>query len=143
MSEEKDDPSRSWALREAAQEAAQNAYAPYSGLRVGAAVLSASGAIHRGCNVECAAMPSGGCAERAAIASAITAEGACFGLVAITVAAIDRHGRVLPVSPCGACRQVLVEFADDARVEYRDAAGAWRTTSAAALLPERFILPPT
>lgn len=129
------------ALRDAAQSVAQHAYAPYSGLRVGAALLSRTGAIHRGCNVECAAMPSGGCAERAAIASAIAAEGAGFGLVAIVVAAIDRQGRTLPVSPCGACRQMLVEFAVDAQVEYLSAAGAWTSTTAAALLPERFNLP--
>ena len=87
-------------------------------------------------------MPIGGCAERAAIASAVLAEGPGFALVAIAVAAFARDGTPLPVTPCGACRQALIEFGPDARVEYFGPEG-WVATSVRELLPHRFVLPPT
>ena len=130
------------ALHEAAVAAANQAYAPYSGLSVGAALLSATGNVHRGCNVENGALPIGGCAERAAIASAVLAEGAGFRLVAIAVAAFARDGTPLAVAPCGACRQALIEFGPDARVEFLGA-GGWVATTAHDLLPHRFVLPET
>lgn len=68
------------ALREAAARAAKQAYAPYSGLRVGAALRSTSGLVYCGCNVENGALPVGACAERAAIAAAVLAEGRVSGL---------------------------------------------------------------
>ncbi len=129
------------ALRQRAIDAAQRAYAPYSRLKVGAALQSASGAVYTGCNVENAAYPIGGCAERAAIASAVQAEGAAFRLVAIAVAAFARDAEALPVSPCGACRQALVEFGPAARVSFRQPDGSWVEVEADALLPWRFVLP--
>ena len=129
-------------LRILAEQAAQHAYAPYSKLRVGAALRGASGAGYAGCNVEHASYSIGGCAERAAIAAAVQAEGADFRLAAIAVAAFSDTGTPLPVSPCGACRQALIEFGIDACVSFRQPDGRWAEVAADALLPYRFILPP-
>jgi cytidine deaminase len=128
-------------LREAADRAASRAYAPYPGLKVGAALRSANGLIHCGCNVENGALPVGNCAERAAIAAAVLAEGPDFRLAAIAVVAIGGDGRPLPVPPCGACRQVLVEFGAGASVGFQSADGNWTEVSAEDLLPHRFVLP--
>ena len=130
------------ALHALAIEAAHQAYAPYSKLRVGAALRSARGKVYVGCNVENASYPLGGCAERAAIAAAVQAEGADFRLEAIAVAAFAEDGRALPVSPCGGCRQALVEFGERATVGFRQPDGTWLDVSAGALLPYRFVLPP-
>lgn len=128
-------------LRELAAQAARRAYAPYSKLSVGAALRSTGGAVYVGCNVENAAFPVGGCAERAAIATAVQSEGADFRLAAIAVAAFAADGTALPVSPCGACRQALVEFGADAAVTFRDADGNWVQVDSGALLPWRFLMP--
>ncbi|MBS0556971.1 MAG: cytidine deaminase [Proteobacteria bacterium] len=129
-------------LRALATQAAQRAYAPYSKLNVGAALRSAGGTVYLGCNVENAAYPIGGCAERAAIAAAVHAEGADFHLEAIAVAAFDATGRLLAISPCGACRQALVEFGAQARVSFHQPDGSWSDVLADDLLPWRFVLPP-
>lgn len=134
-------PSDLAALRSRAIDAARQAYAPYSNLRVGAALRSARGEIYAGCNVENGAYPIGGCAERGAIASAVQAEGKEFRLAAIAVAAFAADGTPLPVSPCGACRQALVEFGADAQVTFLQADGSWIEVDAGALLPYRFVLP--
>lgn len=130
-------------LRDAAAVAARQAYAPYSGLRVGAALRSTSGRVHCGCNVENGALPVGGCAERAAIAAAVMAEGPGFRLAAIAVVAFQGEGEdlALPVPPCGACRQALVEFGADADVGFLAPDGHWTVITADALLPHRFVLP--
>jgi cytidine deaminase len=128
-------------LRTAAIAAAWQAYAPYSGLFVGAALRSTRGAVYRGCNVENGALPIGGCAERAAIAAAVLAEGSAFELSAICIAAFSQAGIALPVSPCGACRQALVECGTQARVEFLTPDGSWIQVAAADLLPYRFVLP--
>jgi cytidine deaminase len=93
----------------AAREAASNAYAPYSGFSVGAAVRLESGNIIRGANVENAAFPSGICAERAALANSVSNHGN-DNPVAIAIASITEDGLtdVYP-SPCGNCRQVIAE----------------------------------
>ncbi|MDE2084194.1 MAG: cytidine deaminase [Xanthomonadaceae bacterium] len=128
-------------LRGLAKKAAQQAYAPYSLLRVGAALSSAAGCVYTGCNVENGALPIGGCAERAAIATAVQAEGAAFRLAAIAVAAFATDGAQLPVSPCGACRQALVEFGAEAAVTFRQPDGSWIEVLAGDLLPWRFVMP--
>lgn len=128
-------------LREAANQAANQAYAPHSGLRVGAALRSSRGWLYSGCNVENGALPVGSCAERAAIAAAVLAEGPRFSLAAIAVVAINGEGSVIPTPPCGACRQALVEFGANARVGFLDPGGAWTVMTAEALLPHRFLLP--
>jgi cytidine deaminase len=128
-------------LRSLAEAAARKAYAPYSGLHVGAALRSRAGRIHVGCNVENGALTVGGCAERAAIAAAVVAEGTAFRLAEIVVAAFDADGQALPVSPCGACRQALMEFGAEAEVSFLGSDGRWFSASVAALFPHPFALP--
>ncbi|MER3399886.1 MAG: cytidine deaminase [Thermoflexus sp.] len=108
----------------------ERAYAPYSGYRVGAALLSASGRVFTGCNVENAVYPLGLCAERVAVFKAISEGERTF----ITIVVATENGG----TPCGACRQVLSEFAADLRILLVDARGQVRETSLRALLPEPF-----
>jgi cytidine deaminase len=128
-------------LRHAAAGAARKARAPHSSLHVGAALRSASGRLHLGCNLESAALPLGGCAERAALAAAVVAEGPALGIEAIAIVALDADGREAASAPCGACRQLLVELAPEAEVGFLDADGRWRVMTARELLPHPFILP--
>lgn len=97
-------------LLDKAFEALENAYSAYSGFSVGAAVLLANGVVVKGNNQENAAYPSGLCAERVAIFSA----SANYPGVAIKAIAIAAKSQTMlinsPVTPCGACRQVMVEF---------------------------------
>jgi cytidine deaminase len=110
-----------------------HAFAPYSSFRVGAAIMGASGRIYVGCNVENATYGATICAERAAICSMV-ANGETR-LVAVAV-----YTEAEPAAtPCGICRQVLAEFAEDAPVVVANASR--RTVySMAHLLPERFVL---
>jgi cytidine deaminase len=91
-------------LLERALGAMSRAYAPYSGFRVGAALLGADGSIAEGCNVENAAYPAGICAERSAVAAAVARGVRAFEAIAIATEAEE------PTPPCGICRQVLEEF---------------------------------
>jgi cytidine deaminase len=106
-----DDPaSPDWTpLLDAAWTARERAHAPYSHFRVGAALLTQDGLIVAGCNVENAAYPVGLCAERGAISAAVAQGLRPGGLVAAVV--VTEADRLTP--PCGACRQVLAEFAED------------------------------
>jgi len=88
----------------AAVKAAGSAYCPYSGFRVGAAILDANNVIHSGCNVENASFGLTICAERAAAAAAVAAGAVRFKALAVAA------GRGSAAYPCGACRQVLAEF---------------------------------
>jgi len=97
-------------LEKTARDAAQAAYAPYSKFRVGAAVLTGSGKIFGGCNVENASFGLCNCAERTAVFSAVAA-----GENKINAVAIYTPTKTA-TSPCGACRQVLNEFGPDALV---------------------------
>ena len=93
----------------AAREAARNAYAPYSGFRVGAAVRLESGVLIRGTNVENAAFPSGICAERSALSNSVSNH-PDDKPVAIAIAAMtEEEFTDEPVPPCGNCRQVIAE----------------------------------
>jgi len=98
-------------LKQAAR-AARSAHCPYSHFKVGAAVRAADGRVFTGCNVENASFGLTLCAERAAIAAAVTA--GAWQVVAIAIAASG----TAPTPPCGACRQVIAEFADDDCVVY-------------------------
>ncbi len=117
-------------LARLAQEARKKAYAPYSRYDVGAALLTASGQVFSGCNVENAAYPMTICAERTAIVKAISEGERDFVAIAI---ATHNGG-----SPCGACRQVMREFAPNLRVLLVDDAGQLRQFTLAQLLPESF-----
>ncbi len=98
-----------------AGEARRRAYAPYSGYPVGAAVLARSGQIYDGVNVENAAYPSGICAERSAVFTAVSQGEREL----LAVAVVNANGG----TPCGSCRQVLSEFGPGARVIVADGEG--------------------
>lgn len=93
-------------LIQAAIDTKENAYVPYSGFRVGAALLAKDGRIFTGCNVENAAYSPTICAERTAVAKAVSEGCREFTAIAVT----GDHGDYL--TPCGVCRQVLAEFCD-------------------------------
>jgi cytidine deaminase len=113
--------------------AQEKAYAPYSRFRVGAAVLTPSGRIFPGCNVENAAYPQGSCAEAGAIAAMALA-----GERAIAAVLVVGDGAAL-VTPCGGCRQRIREFAPpDAPIHIAGPDGLRRSFTLAALLPESF-----
>ena len=97
-------------LIDAARRAQQQAYAPYSRFRVGAAVEGEDGSIFAGCNVENASYGLVMCAERVAIGAAVSAGIQRFRRVAVV------SDSEPPAAPCGACRQVIFEFAPDAEV---------------------------
>src|SRR5215470_2862936 len=98
-------------LLKRAREAQQNAYAPYSKFRVGAAILLDNGKIFTGCNVENASYGLTNCAERSAIFAAVSSLGGAHIRIS-AVAVVNDHNA--PCSPCGACRQVIAEFGPDA-----------------------------
>jgi len=92
-----------------AQKARENAYAPYSGYRVGAALLGEDGIVYSGCNVENAAYGNSYCAERTALVKAVSEGCRRFVRIAIVSSGSAPY-------PCGACRQSLMEFAPDLEV---------------------------
>ena len=114
-----------------ALEARRLAYAPYSGYRVGAALLSVSGEIYHGVNIENAAYPTSMCAERTAVFKAVSNGELAFSAIAI---ATENGG-----SPCGACRQVLSEFGLETLVLVVNSQGeVTLETTVGELLPEAF-----
>jgi cytidine deaminase len=120
------------ALVAAARAVRQNAYAPYSEFLVGAAVLDERGWIHAGCNVENVSYGLTVCAERNAVAVAVAA-----GARRILAVAVVSSARP-PVTPCGACRQVLAEFGADALIVCCSDGVADRRYRLAELLPHAF-----
>ena len=116
----------------------EQAYAPYSNFPVGAALLTRDGRRFSGCNVENASYGLCNCAERTALFSAVAAGCRPGDFAALAVIA-DTDA---PVSPCGACRQVMSELCDDAMpVLLANLSGDTEQTSVAALLPGSFKLP--
>jgi cytidine deaminase len=121
-----------------ARSAREQAYAPYSNFLVGAALLTRDGRRFSGCNVENASYGLCNCAERTALFSAIAAGCRPGDFAALAVVADTEN----PVSPCGACRQVMSELCDDAMpVLLANLHGDTQQTSVAALLPGSFKLP--
>lgn len=119
------------ALIQAALQARQNAYAPYSHYAVGAAIVTRDGKIFSGCNVENAAYPTGMCAERVALFKAVSEGARAFSAV---VVATENGG-----SPCGSCRQALAEFGLDWEILMVDNTGAIKQQSTLReLLPLAF-----
>lgn len=101
-------------LLQAAAEARNNSYCPYSGFAVGAALLAADGTVYTGVNVENASYGATNCAERTALFTAV-ADGRRKGdFVAIAIAGGPKDGDLIPCPPCGICRQALSEFTDSA-----------------------------
>ena len=116
-------------LREIAAQARLRAYAPYSGFLVGAALELASGSVIPGCNVENVSLGLTLCAERACVVQAIAQGEKTFATLVIVA------DTKMPVVPCGACRQVLAEFAPDIIITSWTLAGASQEFSLADLLP--------
>jgi cytidine deaminase len=109
-------------------------YSPYSRFAVGAALQGASGAVYHGCNVENASFGLTCCAERSAVFQAVSAGEQSFTAIAVTA----RAGQGAP--PCGACRQVLAEFAPNLVVYWRDQRGHILKKKLSVLLPDQFDL---
>ena len=120
-------------LKDAAAAVRENAHAPYSKFKVGAAVRGASGAVYAGCNVENVSYPEGTCAEAGAIAAMVAA-----GETKLTEVYVIAESPV-PVSPCGGCRQKLAEFgAGNVPVTMGNTSGMEKTLTIAELLPGAF-----
>lgn len=122
-------------LLRAARSAMKKAYAPYSKFRVGSAILTRTGKIFSGCNVENASYGMTNCAERTAIFAAVAELGPKLEVTAVAV--VNDHG--VPCSPCGACRQVIYEFGPEAIIFFQGAEGD-KQAHITELLPEGFRL---
>jgi cytidine deaminase len=120
------------ALLAHADAAMEHAYAPYSGFRVGAALLASNGMVVEGCNVENVSFPAGSCAERVAVGAAVVR-----GLREFEALAIVTEADV-PTPPCGFCRQVLLEFAPALPVLSVTRGGAEARWDMSELLPHAF-----
>ncbi|HZD76357.1 MAG TPA: cytidine deaminase [Acidobacteriaceae bacterium] len=123
-------------LLAAAEQAAHHAYAPYSGFRVGAALLLEGGAMVTGANVENASYSLSICAERSAVARAIAEHGPKSRIHAVAVANLNNAAS----APCGACRQVLAEFMPPPGLVVFPFDGTIQTHTLAELFPLRFDL---
>ena len=115
-----------------AERAKKKAYTPYSKFKVGAAVLCADGKIYTGCNIENASFGLTVCAERVAIFKAISEGSTKFEAIAV-IGDTDK-----PCSPCGACRQVMSEFCEDAPLIMANSKGDVKIKKVKELLPEAF-----
>ena len=126
-------------LIELAIDAMHGAYAPYSGYKVGAALLCADGSIYQGCNIENAAYGPSNCAERTAIFKAVSEGHREFKAIAVCG---GKDGIITgSFPPCGVCRQVMREFCNDDFVIYMiETDGNYRTCTLSELLPYSFSL---
>ena len=121
-------------LRNVAEDARRNAYAPYSHFHVGAALRSSTGHVYGGANVENASFGVGICAERSALVAAVTAGERNFAELVLVSDATE------PAAPCGVCRQALSEFAPALRIVSHGMNGQTAEWSLADLLPHQFKL---
>lgn len=121
-------------LLAAAREAHGNAYAPYSGFFVGAALRGADGRIYRGANIENASYGLSRCAEQSAVQAMASAGVRAFDEMVVYTEADE------PATPCGGCRQILVEFSPAARLWLVNHRGQVREYTAGELLPAAFEL---
>jgi cytidine deaminase len=131
------------ALLDAARAVRPNAHAPYSNYRVGAALLDDKGQLHVGCNVENSSYPEGTCAEANAIATMVAQGGRVVRAIAVVGesgdVSIAQGGKVAACTPCGGCRQSILEFSDDdTRIILLDAAAEVKTFSIDEWLPASF-----
>ena len=124
-------------LRNLAAQVAANSYSPYSRFRVGSALLLTEGSVVTGCNVENCSYRLTTCAEQAAITRAVSDFGPDVRVAAVAVANLNGAASM----PCGACRQTLSEFGDDATlILYPGEGGEPQETTLGALLPHAFRL---
>lgn len=121
-------------LLSAADKAMENAYAPYSGFRVGAALLCADGRVFTGCNIENSSYGATNCAERTAVFKAVSEDCRDFSAIAI----VSSGGG--ETFPCGICRQVLGEFSPNIRIILRNESGAAAVYTFQELMPKFFSL---
>ena len=121
-------------LLEAAQSAHANAYAPYSEFQVGAALRAESGTLYRGANIENASYGLSRCAEQSAVQAMASAGERSFSELVVYTTAND------PATPCGACRQILFEFAKEADVYLVNDEGTVKHYHVTDLLPDGFSL---
>ena len=119
-------------LMDAAMHARENAYTPYSGFQVGAALLCEDGTLYTGCNIEAASYGNTICAERTALCKAVSDGKRRFSMIAVAALTDD------PCTPCGICRQKLMEFAPELVVLCGDIAGGITVFSLQELLPHAF-----
>jgi len=131
------DTAKATSLKEAAMRALVNAYAPYSNFRVGAALKTTGGDIVIGCNMENSAYGLAICAETLAVASAVSQGLKDFEEIAIATDDAE------PTPPCGACRQVLNEFAPNIRISSYTRGGKEAAWTLDELLPHAFVLNPS
>lgn len=125
-------------LIEMAMEARKSAYAPYSGYRVGAALLGKSGKVYLGCNIENASYTPTVCGERVAVFKAVSEGEKAFEAIAVCGGNKEEIEGSFP--PCGVCRQVLREFCnpDEFKVYLIDKGGAYKAVTLSELLPYGF-----
>lgn len=113
-----------------AKKALEYSYSPYSNYKVGASLLTTTGKIYTGCNIECSSYTPTVCAERVAIFKAVSEGERQFKALAVIT--------VNSGFPCGVCRQVLREFAVDIPIYVGDMVGNYQIVSSASLLPHSF-----
>lgn len=118
-------------LYEIAEKAISDAYAPYSGYRVGAALLSEEGKVYVGVNIENISYGATICAERSALGNAVSDGARTFSKIAIAA----EEGEACP---CGICRQALIEFSPDMRVVTRSSEGKMNAAKLSDMLPHAF-----
>ncbi len=119
-------------LVQAAKEAMEHAYSPYSRFQVGAALLAKDGTVFRGCNIENASYGATNCAERTAIFKAVSEGYREFEAIAIVASSGDY------AAPCGICRQVLAEFMPEGKVILDSDRDGMVTYTVSELLPASF-----
>ena len=119
-------------LVDIAKKARENAYAPYSKFKVGAALLTKSGKVFTGCNVENSSFGASMCAERVAVFKAVSEGEREFKAIAVVTDTDD------PAMPCGMCRQVLSEFSINIKIYAANLNGKVKTATLRELLPYAF-----
>ena len=126
-------------LIRAAFAAREYAYTPYSHFKVGAALLTKSGKVYTGCNIECATFSPTNCAERTALFKAVSEGERAFSAIAVVGAKDGAPDDALITSPCGVCRQMLYEFCGPAlRVIMAKSEDDYVEETLGALLPHGF-----